>query len=357
MFTQDLINSYPFLQIEFLGNLIFDWIVFLLVFFAIIAVLKIFKTVIIARMKSLAKKTKTEIDDIAINSLNSIHFPFYIFVSFYFALNFIEAHFLIQQWSYYIFLISVVYYAIKAIQEFITFGAGKMIRKKGEGDKNDIEFIKILSLFIKIFLWLGAIVLILSNIGYDVTSLIAGLGIGGIAIALALQNILGDIFSSFSIYFDKPFKVGDFIIVGDYMGIVKKVGIKTTRIQALQGEEIIMSNNELTKSKVRNFGAMERRRIVFNVGVTYDTPSEKLKKIPEMIKKIIKTQKETDVDRVHFRSLDDSSLVYEIVYFIGSGDYTKYMDIQQEINLNIIEEFEKNKIEIAYPTQTVFIKK
>ncbi|MFH1661666.1 MAG: mechanosensitive ion channel family protein [Candidatus Falkowbacteria bacterium] len=356
---QDLINSYPFLQVEFLGNSTFDWIFAILVFFAIITVLKIFKTIVISRMKAIAKKTKTEIDDIVIGALNAIHWPFYVFVSFYFALHFLETHSLLQKWSYYIFLIAIVYYAIQALQEFINFGAGKMIGKKGDGDEHDIEFIKILSLFIKIFLWVGAIVLVLSNMGYNVTSLIAGLGIGGIAIALALQNILGDLFSSFVIYFDKPFKIGDFIIIGDTMGTVRKVGVKTTRIQSLSGEEIVMSNNELTKMQVRNFGVMERRRIVFNIGVTYDTSANKLKKIPDYIKNIIKEKggEQITIDRIHFKTFGDSSLIFEVVYFVESGNYATYMDIQEAVNLSIIDKFEKENIIIAYPTQTVYIKK
>jgi small-conductance mechanosensitive channel len=141
------------------------------------------------------------------------------------------------------------------------------------------------------------------------------------------------------------------------MGIVKKIGVKTTRIQTLQGEELVVSNNELTSTKIQNFGLMERRRIVFSVGVTYDTPYEKLKKIPDMIKEIIGKQKMAEVDRVHFKAFGDSSLNYEIVYYVKVGDYNTYMDTQQAINLAIVEAFEKEKIEIAYPTQTVYVRK
>lgn len=246
---------------------------------------------------------------------------------------------------------------IIAAQKFIDYGAKKIIKKRENGEGDSGEIIKLLSVIAKILLWAVAVLLILSNLGYNVTSLIAGLGIGGIAVALALQNILGDIFSSFSIYFDKPFKPGDVIVVSGHTGAVKKIGIKSTRIQTLQGEELIMPNSELTKASVQNFGLMRRRRIVFNLGVIYDTPAEKLKRIPDMIRKIIEAQAETEVDRVHFKSFGDSSLIYEIVYYVGTGDYNKYMDIQQAINLAIIDKFEEKKIEIAYPTRTVYVKK
>ncbi|MBU4257206.1 mechanosensitive ion channel family protein [Patescibacteria group bacterium] len=250
-----------------------------------------------------------------------------------------------------------VFLLIIAAQKFIDYGAEKIIKKREKGEGDNAEIIKLLSVIAKILLWVVAVLFILSNLGYNVTSLIAGLGIGGIAAALALQNILGDIFSSFSIYFDKPFKPGDFIVVSGHTGVVKKIGIKSTRIQTLQGEELIMSNSELTKASVQNFGLMRRRRIVFNVGVIYDTPAEKLKRIPDMIRKIIEAQAETEVDRVHFKSFGDSSLMYEIVYYVESGEYNRYMDIQQAINLAIVDKFEEEKIVIAYPTQTVYVKK
>ena len=177
------------------------------------------------------------------------------------------------------------------------------------------------------------------------------------AIALAVQNILGDMFSSFSIYFDRPFEVGDFIIVGDHMGVVKKIGLKTTRIQALQGEEIVISNAELTSTRIRNFKKMQKRRIVFTVGVTYDTPKEKLEKIPSIVATIMAKVENADLDRVHFKEFADSSLNYEIVFYALTGDFGKYMDSRQAINLGLIEAFGKEGIEFAFPTQTVHLAK
>ena len=167
-------------------------------------------------------------------------------------------------------------------------------------------------------------------------------------------------FSAFSIYFDRPFEIGDFIIVGEYAGTVKKIGMKSTRVQLLQGEELVLSNSELTKTNIRNFKKMKKRRINFSFGVTYDTPLKKLKKIPDIIKDIINPEKIDFVDRldrVHFKEFGDFSLKFDIVYYVKSDDYAKYMDTQQEINYAIKEVFEKEGIEMAFPTQTIFLNK
>lgn len=200
-------------------------------------------------------------------------------------------------------------------------------------------------------------IIVLENLGYNVKSLATGLGIGGIAVALAMQNVLSDIFASFSIYFDQPFRVGDFIVIGNERGTVKNIGVKSTRLQSLQGEELIISNKELTQAQIHNYKKMQRRRIVFGFGVVYDTPVAKLKKILDIVKEITESIDIVDLDRVHFTKFGDYSLQFEVVYFLNSNDYTKYMDIQQEINLKIKEKFEKEKIKMAFPTQTIQVDK
>ena len=206
-------------------------------------------------------------------------------------------------------------------------------------------------------LWLVAALVLIDNAGYDITALIAGLGVAGIAIALGLQNILSDIFSSLSIYFDKPFKAGDFIIVGTDMGVVKKIGIKTTRIQALQGEEIVIANKELTESRIHNFGRMSQRRVEFRFGVVYETPLAKLKKVNELVKKSIEKVEGAKLDRVHFKKFGEYSLDFEVVYYFPNADYNAYMDAQQEINYSLADFFEKEGVEFAYPVQKVLLSK
>lgn len=353
---EKLIDYYPFLGFELLGNNLAEWIKALVIFATVFMALKLFQSVAIKKMQKVFTKTKTQIDDIVINAIDAIYWPFYAFAAVYITMQFINVSNFIEKWTSNIFLVIVIYYAIKFLSEIIDFGAKSIIQKKEE-DPQDTGIIKILSGVAKILLWVGAAVLVLANLGYDVTSLIAGLGVGGIAIALALQNILGDLFSSLAIYFDKPFRIGDFIVLGDKMGTVKRIGIKTTRIQAPQGEEIVVANSELTKAQIQNFGVMEKRRNLYFIGVTYDTPAEKLKNIPGMIKEIIEKYENVEFSRVHFKSFADSSLLFEVVYFVLTGDYNEFMDMQEKINLDIAVKFQKENIEFAFPSQTVYLKK
>ena len=210
---------------------------------------------------------------------------------------------------------------------------------------------------LSLVIWSIALIFILDNLGFKISAVVAGLGIGGIAVALAAQTVLGDLFSYFVIFFDKPFEIGDFIIVGDKIGSVEYIGIKTTRIRAISGEQLVFSNTDLTNSRIHNYKKMERRRVVFKLGVVYQTPYSSLKKIPEIVESIINTQKDVVFDRGHFANYGDFSLNYEFVYFINGADYNQYMDIQQAINLEIFKKFNEEGIEFAYPSQTLFLNK
>jgi small-conductance mechanosensitive channel len=208
-----------------------------------------------------------------------------------------------------------------------------------------------------VLIWGMAIIFLLDNLGFKISTVVAGLGIGGVAVALASQAVLKDLFSYFTILLDHPFEVGDFLILDQYMGVVEYIGIKTTRLRSLGGEQIIISNADLTDSRVRNYKRMDRRRVLFQVGVTYQTGMDELKEIPQIAKSVIEGIEETSFDRAHFASYGDFSLIFEIVYYVLDRDYNKYMDIQQEINLKLNEEFGKRGIEFAYPTQTLFLQK
>jgi len=209
----------------------------------------------------------------------------------------------------------------------------------------------------KFILWSLAVIFFLDNLGFKISAVIAGLGVGGVAIALAAQAVLGDLFSYFAIIFDRPFEVGDFIIIGDLLGTVEHVGIKTTRIRSLGGEQLIFSNTDLTNSRVRNYKRMDKRRVVFKLGVVYQTALKELKEIPKIIEKVIRDVEDTAFDRAHFFEYADFSLVFEVVYYVVGSDYNKYMDIQQKINFDLKEEFQKRNIEFAFPTQTVYVSK
>lgn len=205
----------------------------------------------------------------------------------------------------------------------------------------------------------SAVVLVAAdNMGINVTALVAGMGITGIAVALAVQNILGDLFSSLSIVLDKPFVVGDFIVVSpDHLGTVEKIGLKTTRVRSLSGEQLVFANSDLLNSRIRNFKRMAERRAIFSLGVTYQTPPEKLEAAQRIIREAIEQQPLARVDRVHFKAFGASSLDFEAVYYVKSPEFGTYMDTQQAINLRILRRFAEEGIEFAYPTQTLYVKR
>ncbi|MFW5992052.1 MAG: mechanosensitive ion channel family protein [Halanaerobiaceae bacterium] len=210
--------------------------------------------------------------------------------------------------------------------------------------------------FLKIFIWILAFVFLLDNLDVKLTGLLTGLGVGGIAIGFAAQSVLTDIFSYFTIFFDRPFDIGDFIIVGDYKGTIEHIGLKTTRVRSLGGEEVIISNTDLLNSRINNYKRMERRRINFSFGVTYETDKEQLEKIPGIVEDIINDIEGAEFDRAHFGSFENFNLLFQVVYYVKSADYKVYMDIQEKINLRLKEELKKWGIQFAYPTQTVYVK-
>ncbi|MDT8903507.1 mechanosensitive ion channel family protein [Anaeroselena agilis] len=209
----------------------------------------------------------------------------------------------------------------------------------------------------KVTVWMIGLVFLLDNLGFEISAVVAGLGIGGIAVALAAQAVLGDLFSYVAIVFDRPFEIGDFIIIGEHMGTIEHVGIKTTRIRSLSGEQVVFSNSDLTNSRIRNYKRMITRRVLFKFGVIYSTADEQLKEIPAIVKRIIEAAEGTTFDRAHFFSFGDFSLDFEVVYYVQGNDYNRYMDVQQTINLNLKEEFARRNIEFAFPTQTLYLQR
>jgi len=224
-----------------------------------------------------------------------------------------------------------------------------------EEDKAIAGSIGIIRFVARLVVWAMVLLLTLDNLGIDITALVAGLGIGGIAVALALQNVLGDLLASLSIALDQPFVLGDFVIVGEHMGTVEYIGIKSTRLRSLTGEQLVMSNADLLSSRLRNFGRMYERRVVFTLGVTYETPLDKLREIAPRLRSIIEAQDGVRFDRAHFAKYGPYSLDFEVVYFVRSADYGQYMDVQQAINFQIHEAFAAMGVEFAYPTQTLLL--
>jgi small-conductance mechanosensitive channel len=345
-----------FLQQTFFNNRILDYLIFISILFAGIIVLRILKNIIINRLKVWAEKTAHTIDDLLVHLIEKKVLPLFYLGVFYLAIQSLTLIPKMEKVINIFFLLVLAIYTARFLLEVINYAFQNYWLKKEE-DLSKKNVIKVILTFIKVILWSLVLVVFLDNIGVEISALIAGLGIGGIAIALAAQTILGDLFSYFIIFFDRPFKIGDFIIVGDYMGAVQHIGLKTTRVSSLGGEQLVFSNTDLTNSRVRNYKRMDKRRVVFSLGVTYQTKFQQLKEIPGIITDIINKINDAVFDRAHFFSYGDFSLIFEVVYYVVGNDYNKYMNIQQEINYNIHEEFEKRGIEFAYPTQTLFVNK
>jgi len=279
-------------------------------------------------------------------------YPVLLLLVIYVALNWLILPAKTITFVHYVFTAAFVFLLIR----LISAGARAAIRSYlVEQDETGAKLKQVRGIIIILngILWTIGLIFLFDNLGFNVTAILTGLGVGGIAIALAAQTILGDLFNYFVIFFDRPFELGDFIIVDDKLGTVEYIGIKTTRIKSLQGEQIVFSNSNLTNSRIHNYKKMLERRVLFKLGVVYDTERRKLEKIPQMIKSIIEAQDDTRFDRAHFSVFGDFSLTIEVVYYVLSADYNRYMDIHQRINLSIHESFAQNEIEFAFPTYTI----
>lgn len=344
-----------FLQQTYYGNSIQQWFISAGILIVTMLCLILLKAILAKRLGRLSQRTDTDVDNLILELVERIRFSFLLAMAVYtgtFALALSQK---VQNTIQLIMTLAFIGQGALWGSCVIEFWISRIKKRRLESDPASVTTMSALGFVGKLILWTVLLLLALENLGINVTGLVTGLGIGGIAVALALQNILGDLFASLSIVLDKPFVIGDFIIVDNYLGTVKKVGLKTTRIQSLSGEQLIFSNNDLLSSRIRNYKRMDERRVLFAIGVTYQTPYEKLETIPSMVRKIVEEQQEARLDRVHFKEYGNFSLTFEIVYYVKSPDYNKYMDIQQAINLALYKRFMEESIEFAYPTQTLHI--
>lgn len=227
-------------------------------------------------------------------------------------------------------------------------------RTSAEESESLKDAMNVITVLVNVVVWILALILILDNVGVNVTALVAGLGVGGIAIGLAAQGIFSDLFAALAILFDRPFRVGDVISYGGATGRVEAIGLKTTRIRALSGEQLVMANTKLLEQQVSNMRRIEERRIVMQIGIIYQTPADIVARLPGEIEAIIKAQPDTRFDRAHFFNFGASSLDFEFVFFVTVPEYNVMMDRRQAICLAIMQKLADLKVEFAYPTQTTF---
>ncbi len=340
------------LKHSYWGNTVGDYLIsaaFIVIGFLVLRGIKNF---VLTRLKKLVSKTESNLDDIALQVVEKFGIPILRVLVIYWAIELLVLRPKLEKWLNIAYGVVTLYFVVSFLLALVRRLLEAQVMKLENGETK-LKQIGGIMVVLKILVWSIGLLALFSNLGYDVTTVLTGLGIGGIAIALAAQNILGDLFNYFVIFFDRPFEVGDFITVDDKKGTVEYIGIKTTRIRSITGEQLIISNSNLTSSRIHNFKRLESRRVVFSIGVVYGLPLEKLKMIPGIIKQIVEKSELVRFDRVHFNRYGDFSLDYEVVFFVDTPDYNTYMDILQQINFGIYEKFESEKIDFAFPTQTL----
>lgn len=340
-------SLHDFLALNYWGNSVLAYIIALsIIIFGLVIVQILFKRLVLTKLENWAFQSESHIDDKIVFGVEKFGVPILTYAIIYWAVNSLTLSPKVSKVIDIATAVVIAYFIIRMISAVIQQMITASIRKQENGEIK-IKQIGGLMIIINAVIWILGLLFLLDNLGYNVSTILAGVGIGGIAIALAAQNIVGDLFNYFVIFFDKPFEVGDSINVDDKNGTIEYIGLKTTRLRSLAGEQIIISNSDLTKSRVHNFKRQESRRIAFNLNVQYQTDSEKLRMIPELIKRIIEDHKSTRFDRAHFARFNEYALIFEIVYFVTTANYAVYMDIQQSINLKIMDEFKKAGVEFS----------
>jgi small-conductance mechanosensitive channel len=339
---------------EYLGNPVSSWLLAAALFFGSLIVVWIVLQIVDRYWHRVAEESETHLDDLAVATLAKTKLYFILLVAAWGAIQVLW----VPPWIYPIVRnLAVVALVLQAglwagtlLHEWIG-----VVKRRKAGEEETVTWLSGAEWAGKLVIWSLALLVGLENLGVDVTGLATGMGIGGIAVALAAQSILGDLFASMSIYLDRPFVIGDFLAVDGHFGTVERIGMKSTRLQSLSGEQLVFGNSDLLGSRIRNFGRMKERRASFNIGVTYDTPAAKLERIPQMIREAIESHPNTRFDRSHFKGFGDSALEVETVYYMLVPTYADYMDTQQAVNLTLMERFEDEGIDFAFPTRTVHV--
>jgi small-conductance mechanosensitive channel len=346
--------DFEFLHKHFAGIQVGDLLTFLAVAIAVFVALMTLRGLLLHVMMRRAKAGGTR--ELIANLLRSAGWLFLLVIALYcgtFAVDLSRrAEAVVATVIQVVVLLQLGAWGVNAV----VYGLEHAVRSQpDDGDTRLTTAMSAIGFIAKTVVWSLIVLLILGALKVNITALITGLGIGGIAVALAAQNILGDLFASLSILLDRPFAVGHFIEVGEISGTVERVGIKSTRIRSLSGEEIVLSNTNLLGARIHNYRHLTERRIVFSLGVTYDTPYEKLAAIPGIVRQIVESIDKVRFDRAHFKAYGDSSLDFEVVYFVADADFNLAMDIRQKINLAIFKRFAELGISFAFPTRTVLV--
>lgn len=343
------------LELELFGDDILQWLLAAAVAAGVYLAILLLKRVALGRLERLAGRTATQLDDLLVVLLRRTRRFLALFPALYLGSLPLVLHPRIERGIEVAAILAVLLQAGIWAMGLVDFSSERYRRERLATDPGAVTTLGAVGFIAKAALWVVVVLLALDNLGFDVTALVAGLGVGGIAIALATQNILGDLFSSLSIVVDKPFVVGDTITVNDLSGRVEHVGLKTTRLRSVSGEQIVFSNSDLLGSRIRNMQRLEERRILLVLGLRYDTPAERVAAVPEMVREAVERVAGLRFERAHFRGFGASSLDVEAVYWVTSPDYLVAMDRQQAVNLDLWRRLGEAGIGLAFPTQTLHV--
>ncbi len=340
-----ILNTFSF---TLWGNSLGEYAICLAAILIGILIIKLFKRFIFQKLKHLSQNTSTTWDDILIEALEANAIPSLYLLVFYLGLHDLSMSSALRTTFWNITLVIITILSVRITLSIVSHGIkSKWITRGGEKDSEGEKSLNGIINIAKIIIWILGCILLLDNLGIKVSGFVAGLGITGIAVALAAQTILGDLFSYFVIFFDQPFEVGHAIKVDQLAGEVEHIGLKTTRLRGMDGEEIVVSNKFLTDSRVQNFKRMEKRRISFSFEVEHDTPPNLLKTIPETLKSLFQNIPDAILERSHLKDFTSTGIRFETIYFLNTPNYGRYMDIQQEINLGLHHAFFQSGIHFA----------
>ncbi len=328
----------------------------LVAFVLAVAILTLLSRLVLRRVRRLAGHTRTDLDDLIAHLLDKTKFVFIVLFGLWLGSLFLELDSDLDADLRRVLVVGLLIQAGLWGSGLVDYAVERYHRKALEADPAAATAMGAVGFVAQIVVWVVAVLMILAALDIQVAPLLTGLGIGGIAIALAVQSVLSDLFASLSIVLDKPFVIGDFIVVDDLQGTVEHVGLKTTRVRSISGEQLVFSNSDLLSSRIRNYKRMDERRAVFQIGVEYDTPRDVLERIPDMIREAVERETDTEFARAHFKSFGDSALVFEAVYMMKIPEYAAMLDTQERINLALLDRFAGEGIEFAFPTQTVHLK-
>jgi small-conductance mechanosensitive channel len=340
----------------FLGNPLADWLIALVAAAVVAAGLDAVKAILLRRLSRLVAADPGNVRAAGsfVAALSSTRLAVLVLVGLYAGASLLvlpeRAQLVLSRIAIAAVLVQCAIWGDHAVRAWL---AGTRARQAADPDR--VTSSAAIAFLLRVALWAVVALMILDNLGVNITTLVASLGIGGIAIALAVQSILGDLFASLSIVLDKPFVVGDFIIVDTMLGTVERIGLKTTRVRSLGGEQIVFSNADLLKSRIQNLRRMEARRVVFRFDLTYETPEPALRLLPGLIEEIVAAQPQVRFDRAHLASLAAPGYTFETVYYVDSADYRVFMDTQQEVYLRIVAMLEEQGVRLALPAQAVHL--